>query len=114
LAAIVFFFKYKEKITKWDLLGSVIILASSSLIGFGFIKSAGDQDVDGDANQDMNNAKNVVIMGCFSGIIMTINTLNMRFIIKDIEFPTEQMIFDGNLVKSIILLPLFITYTAIG
>jgi drug/metabolite transporter (DMT)-like permease len=102
LTAIAFYLKYQEKISKWDMIGAIFYLASNTFVVMGAAKFLFKGDSD---------AKLVVLaflMAVLAGMADTLSILNLRYIIKDVGFQIDQLNFDGNLIKSIILLPFFI------
>jgi drug/metabolite transporter (DMT)-like permease len=52
LTTVAFFAKYGEKITRWDLLGSLIILFSNIFLVIGTYRETKDRDYNGDGTVD--------------------------------------------------------------
>ena len=49
-----------------------------------------------------------VILALLAGIGLSVNTLNVEYIIKKVGFPTNQINVDGNFTYGLVFLPLFI------
>jgi hypothetical protein len=77
LTILVFFAKFGEKISKWDLLGSVIILVASFFNAIGAYKN------------DADKVGIAILLGALIAVSNTVNTLNIRFIIKKVKFPVD-------------------------
>ena len=65
-----------------DWLGCLIIMGCVVLIGLG--ASEGD---DGDRKVDTTNLIYAVISALVTGLIFSINTMNVNYVIRDVKFP---------------------------
>ena len=60
---IIFYFKEGQKLTRWDLAGSLLIIVCVALIGFGGVQGE-DEDKDVEKLEDKNFYLIVSIIGC--------------------------------------------------
>lgn len=65
-----------------DWLGCFIIMACVVLIGLG-----ASQSDDGDGKVDTANLIYAVISALVTGLIFSINTMNVNYVIRDVKFP---------------------------
>ena len=65
-----------------DWLGCLIIMGCVVLIGLG--ASQGD---DGDSKVDTTNLIYAVISSLVTGLIFSINSVNVNYVIRDVQFP---------------------------
>jgi drug/metabolite transporter (DMT)-like permease len=79
LTALAFYFKYGERISKWDMIGALLYLSSNVLVVIGAKKSI------------FENGEHALFLVCvafgmaaMTGVIDTLSVLNLRFIIKDV------------------------------
>jgi drug/metabolite transporter (DMT)-like permease len=82
LTAIAFYFKYGERISKWDIIASFIYLSSNFFVVLG----AGHSIIwskDG-SDENFTNVVKAIGYSAITGIIDTISVLNLRFIIRDV------------------------------
>lgn len=90
--------------TKSDIIGGIFIFACIILISTG--GAAGEQ-----TQILVDSKKHLLISVCLAllaGIGLSINTLNVEYIIKKVGFPTNQINVDGNFTYGLVFLPLFI------
>ena len=103
LTAIMFYFKYGQKLSKNDLIGGLFIVLCVLMVSLGGA-------VGGDAKKtDETYLILAVVSALFAAFVSSLNTLNINFILKDIAFPTGQLNIDGNWAFGLVLLPFFIT-----
>ena len=48
------------------------------------------------------------MLALLTGIGLSINTLNIEYIIQKVGFPTNQITIDGNFIYGLVILPLFL------
>ena len=103
--AIIFRFKYGQKLTKFDLMGCFLIITCVVLISVGGATSNKDDE------SQVINSKYLFLSVTFAlvcGLLFSFNTLNVNYIIKDVKFNPDQMNYDGNMFFGAILTPLFV------
>ena len=91
--------------TKSDLIGGVFIFACIILISTGGGESSDDVITPQDSRKHLYIS---VVLALLAGIGLSINTLNVEYIIKKVGFPTNQINVDGNFTYGLVFLPLFI------
>jgi drug/metabolite transporter (DMT)-like permease len=103
--AIIFRFKYGQELTKYDYLGCFLIITCVILISIG-----GTENNDDDSSENIN-MKYLFLSVTFAlvcGLLFSMNTLNVNYIIRDVKFNPDQMNYDGNMLIGAILTPLFV------
>ena len=96
-----FFILYSQKLTNFDIFGSLMIVLSVVLIGFGGSGGSGSKT-------DSMNLILSVIFAMLTGFMFTVSALNINYIMKNIKFPTSQLNYDGAIVYAAFLAPFFI------
>ena len=99
---LIFRVKYGQILTRRDWLGCSVIIFSVVMICIGGAKSSISQDL------DVSYLLLAVLCALGSGLVFSLNTFNVNFVVHDIKFPPFQMYYDGNLLFGIILAPLFV------
>ena len=59
-------------------------------------------------NYDMPNLMLSIAFAVITGVLFTVNYININYIIKTIGFPTDQLNYDGGIAFSVVLIPFFI------
>ena len=73
--------------------------------------STGGGESSDDVNTSQDSRKHLyisVVLALLAGIGLSINTLNVEYIIKKVGFPTNQINVDGNFTYGLVFLPLFV------
>lgn len=79
--ALVFRVKYQQVLTAMDWLGCLIIMGCVVLIGVGASQGDGSDDED---KIDTRNLVYAVLSALISGLVFTINTVNVNYVIRDL------------------------------
>ena len=104
--AIIFYFKYGQKMFLADWVGSFFIVLSVILIALG--GSGNDEDA---VEIDTINLVLAIVFGLITGLVFALNGLNMKYYGEiPIPFPAFQMIFDANFCFGLYMFPFFLYY----
>jgi drug/metabolite transporter (DMT)-like permease len=98
---------YGQKLTKSDIIGGLFIFVCIILISTGGDSTSRVLSDDEIKSQRINLLISVAL-ALLVGIGLSINTLNVEYIIKKVGFPTNQINVDGNFTYGLVFLPLFI------
>ena len=77
------------------------------LIGVGGSKASVKKSSDGSPDTTFELIM-AIVMGLLTGVLLTLNSINVNFVLKRLKFPADQMSFDGQLFQGLVLLPLMI------
>ena len=75
-----FYFIYNQKLSKYDHIGSLLIIASVVMIGMGNAKSAA-------SDTNMTNLILAIVSAILGGLAFSLNSINLNYIVKTIKFP---------------------------
>ena len=78
---ILFYILYGQKLSKYDIFGSLMIVASVVLIGFG--------GATGGSETDTTNLILALGISLATGFIFTLNAININYILQTIQFPAS-------------------------
>ena len=80
--ALIFRVRYGQILSLMDWLGCLIIMGCVVLIGLG-----ASQDNDDGSKIDTKNLLFAVVSALAAGLIFSINTVNVNYVIRDVKFP---------------------------
>jgi drug/metabolite transporter (DMT)-like permease len=109
--AILFYCKYKQKMNKFDYLGSLFILGSVVFIAIGGNNRTSEStDVtDGEIKEISSGALiGAIVFGLLVGLTFSLNALHMKYCQDDLHYPGEVMMLDQNTTFGLFLLPFYI------
>jgi hypothetical protein len=110
LTAFLFYFFYKQKITRWDVFGSIFIIGADILLvvaSYHHVEPLWSK-IDENQYQDSHTYFiEGIIMQSLAGIMLALIILNLKFIMKDVGFPLDQIIFDSKLITGLLMVPSF-------
>ena len=113
---IIFYFKHGQMISKSDILGGLFIIICVVLIGAGPAIFSSKETVTGlKTNAENDKSENELLFLTYSilcamatGLILSLNTLNVEYCINKVGFPPSQTNIDGQMTYGMVLLPIFI------
>ena len=92
-----------------DITGAVLIASSILFIALGGkARAEGDEQV---AEVDLTNLLLAIGFALLTGLVFACNAVNLKYFTQGPDkFPTNQMIYDAQILFSLYLLPLFAYY----
>lgn len=108
----IFYFKYNQKVTIFDVCGACFIIASVALIGFSV---STDEDIDIKETEekttiDPDDASFYLFLSVISSIVtglsFTLETVSIQYVIGT-GFDLDQSNYDGTLILFVLTFPLF-------
>ena len=99
---ILFFAIYNQRLTKNDIIGCVMIVASVVIIGTSGSSSESETSID---SQYLIIA---VVFALLSGLAISVLSLILEWTICTVKYPPKQIFYDGNVLYGFIMLYLFL------
>lgn len=106
---VIFYFKYGQKVTKIDYLGTLLIISSVVLIAFG---GATDTSVEvaEEERKEMNFYLAIsLLFAVGTGFVLSLNTASVQYTIMA-SFELDQANYDGGGMLGLILLPFYLYF----
>ena len=103
--SVIFYFKYGQKLTVRDALGSVLIVASVVFIAIG----GKNRDTTSDGKDiDVKNLLMAVASGLLAGLIIALNAFTLKYFVEgEHKFPADQLNLDAYTWYAIFLIPVW-------
>ena len=110
---ITFYCKFDQKISKWDAIGTFLVILCVVLIAFGGalgIISKEDENEGGDiGNPEIINLMFALMFALFTSVFMSLRPLSMKYSL-DVGFDVSQSFYDCNFFQSVVMFPFFVTF----
>lgn len=101
---IIFYFLYDQKLTKYDMLGILLIITCVVMIGVGQNSDEPHGDI------EASSLTIAIIFAVVTGLNFSISNWDIFVLTQKVGFPINQLAYDGNLILGFVYLPLFIQY----
>eukprot|EP00356_Strombidium_inclinatum_P008593 CAMPEP_0170502916 /NCGR_PEP_ID=MMETSP0208-20121228/42992_1 /TAXON_ID=197538 /ORGANISM="Strombidium inclinatum, Strain S3" /LENGTH=153 /DNA_ID=CAMNT_0010782273 /DNA_START=511 /DNA_END=972 /DNA_ORIENTATION=+ len=100
-----FYIIYRQRLTSADWTGCLCVIAGVVLIGYGGADSSSEE-----SQTDAKDVTFAILCGLGAGLAFSTNTLAIQYSVSKLNFDPWQLVFDGNVLYALILMPVFFYY----
>jgi len=100
--SVYFFFKHGQKLTIFDIIGIIMVIGCVIIISMSGSGST--------TEVDSKYQTGAIIFSILTGLMFTINNIEMHYTMKNTTLTPSKMNIDGGLVQGVFLLPFWIYY----